>query len=264
MGSSEGLTGAEKAIQIASKDGSWVVLQNLHLSPDWIEGLEKLIESLQAHHSFRLFFTISLAASVPVTLLRTSRILTFERAAGIQSSMRQSLEGVSAFDMSKLPVERARLYYLLSWVHSIIVERLNFVPLGWSKTYAFNASDFESGLFVIDKWIDDESKNRTNISPSAIPWKALRTLIINTVYGGKIDISDDEIKTHPIVNRAFSKDAYSLGYELVEGESLSVVPEENDRESIFKWIDRLPERESPRWLGLEEDAEESMMKILSK
>ena len=43
--------------------------------------------------------------------------------------------------MNKAPAERSRLYFLLAWCHATILERLQFAPVGWSKTYEFSDAD---------------------------------------------------------------------------------------------------------------------------
>ena len=51
MGSSEGKVNADKAVQLASQNGTWVLLQNVHLSSEWLKIIEKrlkLCECIQA------------------------------------------------------------------------------------------------------------------------------------------------------------------------------------------------------------------------
>lgn len=261
MGSSEGKVNADKAVQLASQNGTWVLLQNVHLSSEWLKIIEKRLQTMRMHPGFRLFFTTNANAKIPATLLRMSRVLIVESPPGIKSSMQSSLSDISAEQIAKTPVERGRLYYLLSWVHGIIQERMRFKSLGWSKPYDFNESDYESGLFVIDKWIDGLAKSRSNISPSAIPWKALQVLIAKTIYGGKIDKPKDESIVVSLVNRVFTADAYNIGFQLVDGVDSTNVPEGSTLNDFMKWVASLPEREPPTWLGLSENADEQMLAL---
>ena len=50
--------------------------------------------------------------------------------------------------MNKAPAERSRLYFLLAWCHATILERLQFAPVGWSKTYEFSDAD-RYGLITV-------------------------------------------------------------------------------------------------------------------
>ncbi|CAN6639183.1 dynein heavy chain, cytoplasmic [Trichomonascus vanleenenianus] len=260
MGSSEEEENASRAIESAAKTGGWVLLQNVHLSPAWLEGIEKKLKILQLHNDFRMIYTIPMGANVPTTLLRMSRILMVESPKGVKASMRSTYEQLSTERLVRGPVERNRLFYLVSWVHSIIQERLNFVPLGWTKSYDFNDSDFECATVVIDRWLDAVDNKRTNISPAQIPWAALRTLITETIYGGKIDKAEDRATLDDIVNRVLSPEAYNIGFKLVDDGSLSP-PEGSKVEDFKEWINSLPDREPPTWLGLPGDADDAMLAI---
>jgi dynein heavy chain 1 len=112
MGSPEGFTEAEKAISSASRTGKWVLLKNVHLAPSWLQQLEKKLHSLKAHQSFRLFLTSEISPKLPVNMLRTARILTYEPPPGMKSSM-VSIFSNNANRMQAQPAERARLYFLL-------------------------------------------------------------------------------------------------------------------------------------------------------
>ena len=61
------------------------------------------------------------------------------------------------------------------------------MPISWSKFYGFNESDQKWALDAIDGWINLSAKDRTNISPDNIPWDAIRTIIHQSKYDGKID-----------------------------------------------------------------------------
>ena len=50
---------AEDAIDIAAKEGHWVILQNIHLVAKWLSSLEKKMEaaSENSHPNYRLFMS---------------------------------------------------------------------------------------------------------------------------------------------------------------------------------------------------------------
>lgn len=141
IGSSEGFTQAEKAINTSSKTGRWVLLKNVHLATQWLVQLEKKLHNLQAHPSFRIFLSMEITPKIPSNLLRLGRTFVFEPPPGIKANLLRTLSVIPGNRMNKAPVERSRLYFLLSWLHAITQERLRYVPLGWSKTYEFNESD---------------------------------------------------------------------------------------------------------------------------
>ncbi|KNE70419.1 hypothetical protein AMAG_14553, partial [Allomyces macrogynus ATCC 38327] len=193
MGSSEGYGLADKAIQNAVQRGGWVLLKNVHLAPQWLSQLEKRLHSLRPHPSFRLFLTTETNPCVPVNLLRQSRIFMFESPPGVRANLLDSLNSIKSMPtLIKGPSEKARLYFLVSWLHAVLQERLRYVPLGWSKTYEFNDADMECALFTLDE---------CNLSPDKIPWAAIQTLVKESVYGGKIDVEFDQYLLHSFVDQ---------------------------------------------------------------
>ena len=53
-----------------------------------------------------------------------------------------------------MPNERARLYFLLAWLHAVLQERMRYTPLGWSKKYEFTESDLRMACDTLDTWVD--------------------------------------------------------------------------------------------------------------
>ena len=141
MGSAEALTSAEKAVNNAAALGSWVLVKNVHLAPLWLQSLEKRLNSLKPQDSFRLFLSMETVPSIPANILRASRVLMYEQPAGIKANIKDSLSTVSTRAVQE-PVERARLYILLSFLHAVLQERLRYAPsLGWKGFWEFNDSD---------------------------------------------------------------------------------------------------------------------------
>ncbi|KAL1414841.1 hypothetical protein MTO96_007104 [Rhipicephalus appendiculatus] len=192
MGSAEGFSQAEKAINAASKNGRWVMLKNVHLAPQWLVQLEKKLHALQPHPAFRLFLTLEVHPKVPVNLLRAGR------------------------RMMKAPGERARLYFLLAWFHAIVQERLRYVPLGWAKHYEFNESDLRVACDTLDTWIDTIAMGRTNLPPEKVPWNALRILFGQCIYGGKIDNDFDQRLLNSFLSKLFTAKSFEPDFMLIE------------------------------------------------
>lgn len=150
MGSSEGVGSADKAISNAAASGSWVLVKNVHLAPTWLQSLEKRLNSLKPHADFKLFLSMESSPKIPVNLLRASRVLIYEQPAGIRANMRDSMSSQS-MQAAEPPVEKTRMYFLLSFLHAIIQERLRYAPtLGWKGYWEFNDSDVRS-LIATDR-----------------------------------------------------------------------------------------------------------------
>jgi dynein heavy chain 1, cytosolic len=144
MGSNEGVSSADKAISNAAAQGNWVLVKNVHLAPLWLQSIEKRIDSLKPHRDFRLFLSMETHPKIPVNLLRASRVLMYEQPAGIRANMKDSSSQLAPRAIQQ-PVERARLYLLLSFLHAVVQERLRYAPtLGWKGFWEFNDSDVSS------------------------------------------------------------------------------------------------------------------------
>lgn len=258
MGSQEGFTLADQAIAAASRQGTWVLLKNVHLAPSWLGQLEKKLQTINPHRNFRLFLTMEANPSIPVNILRQSRLIMNEPPPGIKANLLDSLRTISTSRLTQGPTEKIRLYFLLAWFHAVVQERLRYVPLGWSKTYDFNDSDMAAAFGTIDAWLNTVSKGRTNINPAIIPWDALRTLVKQSVYGGRVDSDFDQRILDAFVDNLFTPAAYNVDFDLVpsiSGSQLLGAPDGTKMEHFLSWTQGLPDREPPSWLSLPPTAE---------
>jgi dynein heavy chain 1 len=195
MGSAEGYTEADRSIAQAAKNGSWVLLRNVHLCPEWLGALEKRIHGFSAHEDFRLFLTCEISPKLPTSLLRASEVLVSEASTGIKASLQRFYSAISPARADKQPAERCRLYGLLAWFNAVVQERLRYAPLGWTKRYEFSETDALCALDVIDEWVDSVAGPRAHVSPEELPWQALRTLLSQSLYGGRISHPFDQVHT---------------------------------------------------------------------
>ncbi len=121
IGSPEAFELVDKAIKGAAKTGSWVLLKNVHLAPQWLTELEKEIYKLQLNPNFRLFLTMEINPKVPTTLLRASHVFVFEPPSGIKAALLRSYSSAITQQRSdKAPVERARLHFIVSWFNAVV------------------------------------------------------------------------------------------------------------------------------------------------
>ena len=272
MGSSEGVGSADAAISDAAATGSWVFVKNVHLALGWLQGLEKRLDSLKPHADFRLFLSMESTPKIPVSLLRISRVLMCEQPAGIRANIRDTLLPNSVRAQNP-PVERARVYLLLSILHGVIAERLRYAPtLGWSKTWEFNDSDFEFCANVVDEWVGAVAGGRENVAPSKIPWEMLRVLVVGC-YGGKVDHEGDVERLKTLVDRVLVPEAFDEGFDVVKavqmesGDASSpssqhhlLLPSSTTWPAFESWVrNTLPEREPPAFLGLPGNAEKLLL-----
>ncbi|SNX83960.1 cytoplasmic dynein heavy chain 2 [Melanopsichium pennsylvanicum] len=256
MGSQEGFALADHAITSAARTGNWVLLNNVHLASSWLSQLEKKMHGLNPNRNFRLFLTCETSPSIPVNFLRASRILMNEPPPGIRASMLDSLKSIAPARLQRGPAETARLYFLLAFFHATLTERLRYTPLGWSKPFEFNDSDAAAALDVIEGWVSSVAKGRANVDPQQLPWDAIKSLLKQSVYGGKVDNDPDQTLLDSFVNELFCPAAYDVDFRLVKDEKRPLIaPEGTKMETFISWVQGLPEQQPPEWLALPPSAE---------
>jgi dynein heavy chain 1 len=193
---------------------------------------------------------------IPVNILRQSRIIMNEPPPGVRANLLDTLRGLPTARIASGPAEKPRLFFLLAWLHAVVQERLRYLPLGWSKSYEFNDSDFDAALKTINSWIDTLAKGKANVDPQSIPWVALRTLIKQAVYGGRVDSEYDQRVLDAFVDAIFTPRAYDADCALVNlPEGPLLVPEGTQMQQFIQWTLALPEHEPTSWLGLPGTAE---------
>lgn len=118
--------------------------------------------------------------------------------------------------------------------------------------------------------MDAVANGRTNVAPTKIPWDLIRTLITET-YGGKIDNEGDFKQLSELVGSFMTPSAFENDHKLVkgapkeeaqlytEGDGSLTVPEGTEMKDFMQWVNRLPEREPPTYLGLPANAEKLLL-----
>ena len=96
-----------------------------------------------------------------------------------------------------------------------------------------------------------------------MPWDLLRMLITET-YGGKIDDEEDFNQLRRLVESILTPQAYEEGHKLVEGresegEASLFAPGGTAMKGYMEWVNGLPEREPPTYLGLPANAEKLLL-----
>jgi len=270
MGSAEGFELADKMISAATKEGGWVLLRNIHLCPEWLTVLEKRLHTLHPHPDFRLFLTSEINPRLPTPLLTVSDIIVVDAPTGIKAHVERFLQAVPPERMLQPPAERNRLYLLLAWLHATVLERLRYAPIGWTKRFEFNEADAFCALDSIDDWVKSVTGTKAHIDPANIPWTALRTLLSESIYGGRIDNAFDQALMQSFVDHLFSPKSFDDNFPLVApaGEDMDALVTMRDkmltREDILQWISSLPNSNPPTWLGLSPTAETHLVTTIGR
>jgi dynein heavy chain 1 len=89
----------------------------------------------------------------------------------------------------------------------------------------------------------------------------IRTLITE-MYGGKVDDSEDFQQLEHLVNSFLTPAAFEDDYKLVSGvenDECLTLPGETGLQNFVQWVNNLPEREPPTYLGLPANAEKLLL-----
>lgn len=250
LGSAEGPNEVLSTIKKAGSTGSWVIVQNIHLAPNWLHNFNQLRATLEmCDPAFRLIMTTNIDnGHVPAPLLRSSRLICVERPFGM-SRLFQDAYSLLQGQAENPPNERGRLYVSLSWLHSVVCERLRTVPIGWSKKYEFDESQLQGAAHMIDSWLAPLTHSST-IKPYDLPFEAIRYILTNCLYGGQM-LESDRVILSKLVNHLFSEKIFEPFFCLSDQVDATKAPVDTSVAGIFTWLSSFPSIETPEWAGLD-------------
>lgn len=255
MGTKEGIELANKEIKHAQIMGSWVVVQNVQLAPEWLGSLSDALSSTPAQE-FRVFLSCDVASkAIPATLIHQSTVIVLENRLSMQNRLSELYEAIPEAIIAANPGERKHVYFLLIWFHCMVMERLQYVPIGFHNRYDFSVADFKAACYVVDKQMLVFGK-RTNVAPSAVPWETIRYMVSKITYGGKVNDGDDLQYLVALSHRLFQPAAFDLGFDLVSG--LSVPEGRQTVAEYLEWAAQLPEQAPLLWIDLEEGVDDTV------
>jgi len=263
LGQGQGVK-AEKLLQSAMKQGHWLCLQNCHLAKSWMPHLEKLVIAMDekpesVHADFRLWLTSMPCDYFPVPVLQNGVKLTNEPPRGIRANLMRSYASLSQQDLelqthaeseSEMDVVYRRLLFTLSFFHAVIQERRKFGALGFNKAYEFNDSDLETSMTILRMFVSEIAER------AHIPWQALRYVIGQINYGGRVTDDWDRRCLMTILDSYYTR-------AVLDAHSYSLVKESSDDSYRFsdgaltyykQYIERLPLHDDPRVFGMHQNA----------
>jgi dynein heavy chain 1 len=105
------------------------------------------------------------------------------------------------------------------------------------------------------------AQGRSNVAPQKLPWEIITTLITE-MYGGKIDDAGDFQQLDELVKSFLTPTAFEDEHKLVSGvenDELLTLPSGTSIRDFIGWVNNLPEREPPTYLGLPANAEKLLL-----
>ena len=243
---------AERLIERAKQKGTWVVLQNCHLAPSWMNTLEKICEELdpdEVHANFRLWCTTYPSPIFPVAVLQNGVKMTNEPPKGLRANLMGTynadpISNEEFYDGSSKPYEFHRLLFGLCFFHAVIQERRLYGPLGWNIPYEFNESDLRISVQQLFQFLEDNDTT---------PFKALRYTAGECNYGGRVTDDKDRRTLMCILSRFYDPDFLCEEHDIVPG-GIFFCPPDGPREDFISYIDGLPLVADPCVFGFHDNA----------
>uniref|UniRef100_A0A8C2C4N6 AAA+ ATPase domain-containing protein n=1 Tax=Cyprinus carpio TaxID=7962 RepID=A0A8C2C4N6_CYPCA len=243
---------AEQALDLAAKEGHWVILQNIHLVAKWLGTLEKKLEQHAegSHQNFRVFISAEPSSSpdghiIPQGILENSIKITNEPPMGMHANLHKALDNFNqdTLEMCARENEFKSILFALCYFHAVVAERRKFGPQGWNRSYPFNTGDLTISVNVLYNYLEANTK---------VPYDDLRYLFGEIMYGGHI--TDDWDRR---LCRTYLEEFIKT--EMMEGELYLApgfrLPGNMDYNGYHQYIDGALPPESPYLYGLHPNAE---------
>ncbi|CAF3729197.1 unnamed protein product [Adineta steineri] len=237
---------ARRLLAQAYINGTWVLLQNCHLSLEFCEEfLLQLTENTdRIHPDFRLWITTEVHPKFPIGLLQISIKYTAEPPQGIKAGLKRTFAGLTQEQQLETNTQEKwrPLLYTVAFLHTIVQERRKFGPLGWNIPYEFNQSDFNATVQFIQNYLDEMEVSKP------IQWKTIHYMISEVQYGGRVTDDFDKRLLKTYVQCWFRDEMFDPNFQFEE--KTYRIPKITHMDDIFNYIDTIPNYDSGKVFGL--------------
>lgn len=180
MGQGQDIVAFER-LDVAHRQGHWVILNNVHLMPKFLVELEKRLDGYAQEGSdekFRLFMSSDPAKNIPIGILARSIKLTNEPPAGLKANLKRAFCSFPKEYINEVESKTRAILFGLCHFHSIFILRKKFGPKGFNMMYPFSLGDLRDSSVCLANYMES--------APSKIPWADLRYIFGQIIYGGHI------------------------------------------------------------------------------
>ncbi|XP_034410206.1 dynein heavy chain 11, axonemal [Cyclopterus lumpus] len=254
---------AERVLSNASKNGHWVILQNVHLVARWLPSLDALLETAAfgSHPNYRVFITGEPAPSpeqhvIPRGMLENAIKITNEPPTGMNASLHAALNNFSqdTLDMCSREQEFNSMFFSVCFFHACVTERRKFGPRGWNHNYPFSTGDLIISASVLYNYLEANTKSMQ------VPWEDLCYLFGEIMYGGHITDGWDRRLCKTYLQEFMHPKMFEEELFLCPG---FLSPPFMDYSGYHSYIDEHVPSENPTLYGLHPNAELECLTVTS-
>lgn len=246
---------AIKRLHKAAEEGTWIMLQNVHLMQTWLKTFERQLEIAQeaCHDNFRVFISaepppLPDMKFVPESVLQGCIKVSNEAAQDLKANLKHAFSKFTDFHFDRAKshkyAEFKALLFGLCMFHSLILGRRKFGSQGWSRSYNFNDGDLTICADVLNNYLSKYEK---------VPYDDIRYIYGEIMYGGHITDNWDR-RTNSTYLEVIIKPEILTNANLAPGFK-SPDPNKFEREAYDKYIDEKLPLGSPQMFGMHPNAE---------
>jgi len=137
-------------------------------------------------------------------------------------------------------------------MHSIVIERRKYGPLGFCIPYEFNNADLEASLLYIDKHMNLCANLGINYQ-----FKAIQYMVSEVQYGGKITDELDREMLNTYASLWVTENTFTANYSFNPQftEFSYHIPDYSEHSKFQEYIRSMPAKDSPMIFGLHPNAD---------